>query len=856
MVALAGAIGATSGSFFATTSDVAVTVTTSSPSGPPSAQSAVVASCTNGTLGVTPATITFTGPVPSSWVAASGSSGNSSAGSAVVDTTPTLGGLSTNVSGIGGTFAVPLSAMGTLYLNNSPSSLGFASSGSGTIVTSAGTVSLAWTSSTAATSSNLGSLNGVTYTTGSPSTTTVAVNAVVTGGSSNGAAQFPLSFLSTFYLTPVSSFAATGIGVVHTNNGPITYYWTGESGTTQTQLAGVTFDTPATLGTTEVSTGEAVTVPVIADQSGGNSGPLGPTIDVINTGTNTISLEQMVFSGSSIGSYKPATTAMNCSASEPTGNLGDVIRAATCTAYGNVDGCPTYFMYSSSSVGNPTWDNTTTSFIGQDSSISGPNFGLPSLSPHGGVGGGTDVTMAANSTGDATWTAAIAGGQFNGINAFSNVGTYSYSGEVNSYSTLTQTYAQEMPCCVLSKEATIYGSSINNFYGWNMTEDYFTQPSGSKGQDQEELSIQNSYSNPGTVGTLTQNQYPNSFTAASGTSGTNTITNGSGFGSVTTGSIVQDATHSSYIPGGTTVSAVNFSTNTITLSANLSNTVTGDTINIASGWNYGVPVDDIQVGDAYPTPSTTTGTSGSNYVNVSTADFTNPATDMGLVTQGESITDSLGYIPANTYIGSVNQSSSTNSLTLVNSSGSAANLTGNIGSSDTITIPLLWFVQDGAQNHNSDGTCSLGYPDCGQLVMHAGCDWSDIADVPDPTGTIPIKGIENWLETHSAPQSTGFVSTSGMTGTSSWGNAPDPCVNPESGTNGQASGPWYSGTTSIPQDPSLSSWSSGADGTYWADYGYIVANSSVSELGQGWEILGTNSTNQTYSLSNFTIHAS
>jgi hypothetical protein len=580
---------------------------------------------------------------------------------------------------------------------------------------------------------------------------------------------------------------------------------------------------------------------VIADQSGGPGQPLGPTIASISG--DTISLEQVVLNGSAaITGFTPAAITMTSA------NIGDVIRAATCTAYGADDGCPTYFMTAGSagmiSDGNLTWDNPAY-FVGQDASPSG----IPSLSGHGGVGGGDDVTMAANNSEDATWTADIAGGQYNGINAFSNEGTYAYSGIVDDYTSLTQTYAQHMPCCVLSKEAGMYGAN-SNFWGWNMTEDYFTQPGGAKGADQEELSIQNSYSNTGTVGTLTQNQYPNSFTAASGTSGTDTITSTSMLGSVTTGSLVQDVTHPSYIPSGTSVSAVT-STTGITLSANLNDTITGDTIDIASGWNYGVTANDIQVGDAYPTPATTTGTSGSNYLNVSLADFTNPATDMGLVTQGESISDSLGYIPANTYIGAVNQSSSTDSLTLVNSSGSPADLTGNIGSGDTITIPLEWFLQDGAQNHNADGTCSNGYPNCGQLVLHAGCDWSDIADVPNPSGTIPTKGIVSWLETHAAPQSTGLVSSK-MTGTDTWGNAPDPCMNPESGTNGQASGPWFTGSTSIVQDPVVGS---GSDTGPWADYGYIVPGSSVSELGQGWEVLGTSSTRQTYSLSQFMISA-
>jgi hypothetical protein len=566
---------------------------------------------------------------------------------------------------------------------------------------------------------------------------------------------------------------------------------------------------------------------VIADQSGGPGEPLGPTIASISG--NTISLEQMVLNSSAaITGFTPAATTMTSA------NIGDVIRAATCTAYGANDGCPTYSMTAGSAgmkdVGNLTWDNPAY-FVGQDASPSG----IPSLSGYGGVGGGGSVTLAANSTSDATWTADLEGGQYNGVSAFSNEGTFAYSGIVDDYTSLTQTYAQHMPCCVLSKEAGIYGSN-SNFWGWEMTEDYFTQPGGGQGQDQEELSIQNSYGSSGTVGTVNQNS-GGSFTAATGTSGTDTLTTTGDLNNVTTGSLVEDTTHPSSIPSDTTVSDVTSSTG-ISLSATLSADIAGDTIKIANGWNYGVVANDIEVGTAAPTPSTTSGTSGGSTLNVATADFANPSTDMGLVTQDDPISDSQGDIPANTVVTSINQ--------LTGAIGLSNNLTGTVGSSDTVTINLLWFLQDGAANHNTNGTCSTVYPNCGQLVLHAGCDWSDVADVPNPTGTIPTKGIVSWLETHAAPQS------SGLAPKATWGNAPDPCTNPESGSNGQASGPWFTGSTSIVQDPVVGSGS--ATGP-WADYGYIVPGSSVSELGQGWEILGTNSTPQTYSLSQFTIDA-
>jgi hypothetical protein len=566
---------------------------------------------------------------------------------------------------------------------------------------------------------------------------------------------------------------------------------------------------------------------VIADQSGGAGGPLGPTIGIISG--DTISLEQEVLNGSAaVTGFTPVAINMTSS------DIGDVIRAATCTAYKSNNGCPVYSQTATSAgmlyKGNLNWDNPLY-FVGQDSLLSG----IPSVSGYGGVGGSGHVTVASNNTEDTTWTADLSGGQFNGVSAFSNGGTFAYSGIVDNYSTLVQTYAQEMPCCVLSNEAAIYGTN-DNFWGWNMTEDYFTQPGGGKGQDQEELSIQNSYGNSGTVGTVKQTA-GGSFTAASGTSGTDTFTTTGTLSNVTTGSVVVDTTHPSSIPSGTTISAVTSSTG-ITLSANLTATITGDTIKIATGWNYGIVANDIEVGTASPTAATTTGGSGSSTLNVATTDFADPSTNMGLVTKDDPISDTAGDIPSGTVVTSINQ--------LTGAVGLSNALTGTIGSSDTVTINLLWFLQDGAANHNSNGTCSTVYPNCGQLVLHAGCDWSDIADVPTSSGTIPTKGIVTWLETHAAPES------SGLTAGSTWGNAPDPCTNPETGTNGQSPGPWFSGSTNIVQDPVVGS---AGDTGPWADYGYIVKGSSVSNLGQGWEILGTNSTLQTYSLSNWTIKA-
>ena len=105
---------------------------------------------------------------------------------------------------------------------------------------------------------------------------------------------------------------------------------------------------------------------VIADQSGGSGNPTGPTIASING--DTISLEQEVLNGNAaITGYTPVAMTMTGA------DIGDVIRAATCTAYGGTDGCPLYSEIAGSAgmiqKGNLNWDNPLW-FIGQDASPS------------------------------------------------------------------------------------------------------------------------------------------------------------------------------------------------------------------------------------------------------------------------------------------------------------------------------------------------------------------------------------------------------------------------------------------------------------------------------------------------------
>ena len=739
---------------------------------------ATVASYTNGTAGVTPATITFTGAVPSCWKARSGIT----PGSAVIDTT---------TNSIGGDYAgsdqAALSTLSTLTLNHSASSLGFPTSGGGTIQTQNDSmVSFTWSGTSGST------LTGASYSSttvnGQPITVPVGASVVIsaTFAGTNGAA---LSTLSTLTLNASASslgFSSTGgTGTLNTTSigaggwsGALSFSWTGTSGST---LTGCSYNASVSQTNTTVNSGAAIIVPVIADQSGGPSGPLGPTIDTIVG--NTITLEQSVLDGSAVVTgFTPVAIAMSPN------NVGDLIEAATCGGYGtNTSGCPAYSQTASSAGfiqnGNLTWDNPA-HFVGQDASPSG----YPSWSAYGSAGGygGPNhiVTMVANNDQDGAFSAVIntaagsTSSRYNGVSAFPNTGeTGAYTGEVinpsnpsdtNQYTSLVQTYVQNMPCCQLSKEAAIYGSNPN-FFGWNMTEDYFSQP-GDHNNDME-LSIQNSYSNPGTSGVLGQNGGP--------------------------------------------------------------------------AWNYGVSANDIgPIGSGVPTSEI--GSSGMGSITVPVADFAAPATSMGLVAQDDPISDANGNIPANTVVTSVNE--------LTGVIGLSNNLTGTVSPGDTITIGLLWFLQDGGQNHNSDGTCTAST--CGQLVLHAGCDWSDIPDRPNPTGTIPTRGIVNWLETHAAPQSSGL----GVNAT--WGQTPDPCENPSTGTNGQQTGPWcgssegiangVSCTTSIVQDPVVGS---GGDTGVWAPYGYIVVDSLANSLAQGWEILGTNGTHQYLSLSNFTITA-
>ena len=490
---------------------------------------------------------------------------------------------------------------------------------------------------------------------------------------------------------------------------------------------------PPSCWTTGLAVVDTTTATDLTDQSGNNT--LGSTITAISG--NTITLSSVPSAPSN----------------------GDLLMAGACTAYTVNAACPP--LYTTPSPSKTLWDNPA-QFVGETY----PNTGSQPRGSNGLVqpslnnfdsGGATPLieTLATNSPQDSTWTVKEANNS-NGINGFPAEGTWNYNQVVDTASTLTQSFEQTLPCCAIStgrniNYASLYGTNTN-YTGWAMTEDYFTQPSDyvsgtNSGQDEEELSVQESYNSTGTIGTLQQSGGKSEPATSSFTGTPSTITFASlpyGF-NVAVGDLVVDSTHSASIPSGDTISAVNSSTSTITLTSPLSASVTGDTILVSLGWNYGVSATDIgPIGAA--TPTSATGTNGSTTFTVPTTDFTTPSTSMGIIAVDDPVSDTTtsGNIPSGDYITAYNQTTGVITLHVA--------LTGTI-TGDAISIGLLWFIQDGASNHNSDGTCPHTDPECGQLVMHPGCDWNDIPDVPNVSGTVPTKAIVGWLETHAAPQS-------------------------------------------------------------------------------------------------------
>jgi hypothetical protein len=75
------------------------------------------------------------------------------------------------------------------------------------------------------------------------------------------------------------------------------------------------------------------------------------------------------------------------------------------------------------------------------------------------------------------------------VSGFPNVGTYSYTGPVDDYATLTSSYTESQPI-----SSTEGGTSNANTQGWAMLESYYTEPGNPDWETDYEVSIQFDFS--------------------------------------------------------------------------------------------------------------------------------------------------------------------------------------------------------------------------------------------------------------------------------------------------------------------------------------------------------------------------
>ena len=268
------------------------------------------------------------------------------------------------------------------------------------------------------------------------------------------------------------------------------------------------------------------------------------------------------------------------------------------------------------------------------------------------------------------------------------------------------------------------------------------------------------------------------YTASEGTSGGNTITIPSGSSdSEQVGLSVLDNTHSTYVPTGTTVTAVNTSTGVLTLSKNLVGTATGDTVVVGDGVNDPTCVD--------RETQTLQANSAQNFVFTNTTP-TNPS---GAVTAfpDEGTYAYTGVVDDYTSLTSTySQSMPINSNTAawamqddwLTEPGRPSGEDdyevmvqydfSNNGSCPGGTWPTtryaevatnvslggqLWHICDGQNAHNSDGSCPTTGNFCGQLVVKLGGTATNQPDSPSTSGTLNLKAIFQWLEDNDPPGS-------------------------------------------------------------------------------------------------------
>ena len=308
-------------------------------------------------------------------------------------------------------------------------------------------------------------------------------------------------------------------------------------------------------------------------------------------------------------------------------------------------------------------------------------------------------------------------------------------------------------------------------------------------------------------------------TASAGTSGTGTVTVPTwATANNDVGVELTDYTNPSRVKGGTTVTAVNTSTGVLTLSANLIGTVTGDEIVVGQGVNDPTCVTRqtqvLQANSAQNwqvTADVPANPSGAvtTYPNVGTYAYTgvvdnytsltstySESMPINASTKGWAMQDDWLTEPGSAYTG---DDPGTYEVEIQYDLAQAATCPttwsqGNYGlvASDVMIDGVAWHVCDGQAAHNSDGTCSTTGPYCGPIVFQLGATESDSPSVTSSSGTLDLKAIVTWLETHDVPDQT---------------------------------------------------------------YPYVEPGSSMSAISEGWEIASTGGVPEQFTGSGFTVHA-
>ena len=233
------------------------------------------------------------------------------------------------------------------------------------------------------------------------------------------------------------------------------------------------------------------------------------------------------------------------------------------------------------------------------------------------------------------------------------------------------------------------------------------------------------------------------------------------------------------VKSGTTVTAVNPSTGVLTLSADLAGTVTGDEVVVGQGVNDPTCVTRqtqvLQANSAQnwqvtanvpnnPSGAVTTYPNEGTYAYTGVVDNYTSLTStysqsmpINTSTEAWAMQDDWLTEPGSAYTG---DDPGTYEVEIECDLDQAASCPttwsqGNYGmvASDIMIDGVAWHVCDGQAAHNSDGTCSTTAPYCGPVVFQLGAT-DRKTSVTSSSGTLDLKAIVTWLETHDVPDQT------------------------------------------------------------------------------------------------------